>query len=232
MSTRLGLGAWAAIATAVVHVGIAGALSTIEDDARPEPTVITIREVAPKKAPPPPPAPAPAPAPTPAPPTKAAARRPMPVPAPPPPAPAPSAPAAPPPADFNLKLGNSTGDGPAVAAPAKPAEPAAKPAAVKQLAAAPASDECADPLVKPKPLHVVQPAFTQDAQDAGITGKVRVEITISATGEVTAARVIEGLGHGLDEAALDAAKQSTFTPATRCGQPVETTFTIGMRFQR
>ena len=72
----------------------------------------------------------------------------------------------------------------------------------------------------------------QEAQDASITGKVRVEITISRTGEVTAARVIEGLGYGLDEAALEAAKQSTFTPATRCGEAVETTFTIGMRFQR
>ena len=55
---------------------------------------------------------------------------------------------------------------------------------------------------------------------------------ISTTGAVTAARVIEGLGHGLDEAALEAAKQSTFSPATKCGEPVETTFTIGMRFQR
>lgn len=231
MSTRVGLGTWAAIATVVVHVGISAALSTIEHDVPPPPTEITIREVPPKKQPPPPPPPPAvakaAPAPAPAAPKKVAARRPTPTPT----APAPAAPAAPP-ADYNLKLGNSTGDGPAVAAPPKAAEPPPKAPAVKQLAATPASGECADPLVKPKPLHVVQPAFTQEAQDAGITGKVRVEITISATGEVTAARVIEGLGHGLDEAALDAAKQSTFTPATRCGEPVETTFTIGMRFQR
>ena len=43
-------------------------------------------------------------------------------------------------------------------------------------------------------------------------------------------RVIEGLGHGLDEAALEAARGSTFEPATRCGKPIATTFTIGMRF--
>jgi protein TonB len=91
-------------------------------------------------------------------------------------------------------------------------------------------DTCSEPLVKPKPVQIVQPAYTPDAQEAKIEGKVRVEITISASGEVTDARVIEGLGHGLDEAALSAARASTFTAATRCGQPVGTTFTIGMRF--
>lgn len=133
-------------------------------------------------------------------------------------------------------MGNSGGNGPAVGAPAAaaPTETAApKPPKAKQLSADPAAADggCSDPIVKPKPIKVAQPAFTQDAQDAGITGKVRVEITVSKTGEVTNARVIEGLGHGLDEAALEAAKQSTFTPATKCGEPVETTFTIGMRFQ-
>ncbi|MDX2091258.1 MAG: energy transducer TonB, partial [Kofleriaceae bacterium] len=177
------------------------------------------------------PVPAPAPAAKPLPPRPAPAKRA----APPPPAtaaPAPiSAPAAP--ADFGLKLGNAGGNGPAVAAPPPAATKTAPPPKPKALAVAPAADAgCAEPIVKPKPIQVVQPAFTQEAQDAGITGKVRVEITISKAGTVTAARVIEGLGHGLDEAALDAAKQSTFSPAMKCGEPVETTFTIGMRFQR
>ncbi len=93
-----------------------------------------------------------------------------------------------------------------------------------------AESTCSEPIIKPKPVHVVQPAFTQEAQEAGITGKVRVEISISAAGEVTGVRLIAGLGHGLDEVALEAAKASTFSPATQCGQPVATTFTIGMRF--
>ncbi|MCE9578328.1 MAG: energy transducer TonB, partial [Deltaproteobacteria bacterium] len=118
------------------------------------------------------------------------------------------------------------------AAPAAPSVAKAPPVA-KQLEAKPAVADggCADAVVKPKPLQLVQPTFTQDARDAGITGKVRVEVTISAAGAVTAARVIEGLGHGLDEAALDAARASTFAPATKCGEPVAITITIGMRFQ-
>ena len=65
------------------------------------------------------------------------------------------------------------------------------------------------------------PAYTQAAQDAHIEGKVRVELTISATGDVTDAHVVEGLGYGLDEAALETARQYKFEPAKRCGQPVE-----------
>jgi protein TonB len=44
-------------------------------------------------------------------------------------------------------------------------------------------------------------------------------------------RVIKGLGFGLDEAAVAAAKQWTFKPATRCGKPVAYTVKPGVRFQ-
>jgi protein TonB len=236
LNPRLSFGSWAAIATIAVHVGAAAAVSTIRGgDAAQAPTVITVREVARKAPPPPPPLPTPppptpappAPAAKPAPPRPVAARRAAPA-----ATPAPSAPAAAPaPVALGLTLGNAEGHGPAVAAP-PPAEAPPPPKARTLVAAAPVAAGCTDPIVKPKPIRVVQPAFTQDAQDAGITGKVRIEITISATGEVTAARVIEGLGHGLDESALEAAKQSSFEPATRCGERVQTTFTIGMRFQR
>lgn len=227
---------WAITATIVVHGAAAAFVASLpEREPPPPPTVITVREVARKQPPLPPPPPPPvaeAPAPVAAPPTPKPAAAPKPTPAaPPPPASAPAA-AAPAPTNLGLTLGNSGGgSGPAIAAPA--AAPAPKPAAptVKTLEATPAAGGCSDPVVKPRPINVVQPAFTQEARDAAITGKVRVEITISATGAVTDARVIAGLGYGLDEAALEAARASTFSPATRCGEPVETTFTIGMRFQ-
>jgi protein TonB len=195
--------------------------------------VITVRET-PRKKPPPPPPPPPAPAiaaPTPAvkeqtkPPPKRVAK--------PPPATTQQAPtsAAPPPADTGLKLGNAEGgNGPSVAPPRETPTETPKPPTPKTLEVKPEGG-CVDPIVKPRPKQVIQPAFTQEARDAGITGKVRVEITISTTGTVTAAKVIAGLGHGLDEAALEAARASTFEPATKCGAAVETTFTIGMRFQ-
>jgi protein TonB len=57
-----------------------------------------------------------------------------------------------------------------------------------------------------------------------------VELSLDDAGRVTGARVLQGLGHGLDEAALAAARGARFEPATRCGRPVATTFTLAVRF--
>jgi protein TonB len=53
---------------------------------------------------------------------------------------------------------------------------------------------------------------------------------VDKSGTVVRARVIEGLGHGLDEAALAAAKAAKFQAALECGKPVESTFVISVRF--
>lgn len=93
------------------------------------------------------------------------------------------------------------------------------------------SDECPEPLVKPKLRGTLQsPNYTDAARAQGIEGKVRVELTVDENGQVVAVRVLKGLGYGLDEAALAAARQASFEPATRCGKPARTTLTIAMRF--
>jgi protein TonB len=89
---------------------------------------------------------------------------------------------------------------------------------------------CTEPLVKARPLEIPQPGYPAAAREAGISGKVRVELRVDVTGRVVSARVIEGLGHGLDEAALEAARAARFEPATTCGTATETSFVIGMRF--
>jgi protein TonB len=94
----------------------------------------------------------------------------------------------------------------------------------------PAIDDCADPPAKPKPVSVPQPAYTEAARAAAVEGKVRVELTVDEAGRVVSVRVLSGLGHGLDEAAVAAAKAATFQPAVRCGKPTRATFTISMRF--
>jgi protein TonB len=93
------------------------------------------------------------------------------------------------------------------------------------------SDGCDDPPAKPKPISVPQPGYTPDAQTAAIEGKVRVQITVDETGKVVDVKLLQGLGHGLDEAALSAARSATFEPALRCGKPTRATFTLGMRFK-
>jgi protein TonB len=89
---------------------------------------------------------------------------------------------------------------------------------------------CADPPAKPKVLSLPRPAYTDQARSAGVEGKVRIQLTVDTSGSVTQVRVLAGLGYGLDEAAVQAARQARFEPAVRCGKPESSTFTISMRF--
>jgi len=137
----------------------------------------------------------------------------------------------------SVSLGNGGGGGPA-AGGGGPAIAAAAPTAsatsthkVTQLAPA-AADACTEPLVRPKRKVPVAPKYTMEARQAEIEGVVRVEVTVDESGRVISARVVQGLGYGLDESALAAAKASTFEPATRCGKPVVGTTILPFRFQQ
>ena len=63
-----------------------------------------------------------------------------------------------------------------------------------------------------------------------VTARRAATVSSKVTGRVIDVKVLQGLGHGLDEAALSAARGASFTPAQRCGRPVRATFTIAMRF--
>jgi protein TonB len=93
-----------------------------------------------------------------------------------------------------------------------------------------AEDACTEAVVKPKPVQMARPEYTEEARAAGIEGKVRVELTVDATGVVRNVKVLESLGHGLDEAAVRAVEGATFEPASACGKPVEATFVVSIRF--
>lgn len=98
-------------------------------------------------------------------------------------------------------------------------------------AAALPTDGCDEPPAKPKPISVPQPGYTPDAQAAAVEGKVRVQLTVDESGQVVDVKLIAGLGHGLDEAALAAARNAKFEAAVRCGKATRATFTISMRFK-
>lgn len=65
------------------------------------------------------------------------------------------------------------------------------------------------------------PVYTDEARKLGIEGEVQVEVVFRASGQVQTVRVVKGLGHGLDEAALHAAEQIRFKPALQAGQAVD-----------
>lgn len=93
------------------------------------------------------------------------------------------------------------------------------------LPAAPAAFTPVEILFKPKP------SYSQEARSLGLEGQVQLEVVFQASGAVRVVRVIKGLGHGLDEAAQQAATQVRFKPATRSGAPVDTNATISITFE-
>jgi protein TonB len=58
------------------------------------------------------------------------------------------------------------------------------------------------------------------ARRGGLEGDVRLELEVSATGEVTGSRVVRSAGNGFDEVAQKLVLRFRFRPATRAGKAV------------
>lgn len=65
------------------------------------------------------------------------------------------------------------------------------------------------------------PSYTPEARQRKVEGDVELDVEFTASGQVRVLRVIQGLGYGLDEAAVKAAENIRFSPARRDGQPVD-----------
>ncbi len=76
-----------------------------------------------------------------------------------------------------------------------------------------------------------QPVYTDEARSLKLEGEVLLEVMFGANGSLHVNRVVRGLGHGLDEAAVAAANKMRFKPALRMGQPVDSTAVVHVLFQ-
>jgi len=70
-------------------------------------------------------------------------------------------------------------------------------------------------------LYRPKPVYTDEGRAKRVEGDVLVAVVFKASGEVQVERVVRGLGYGLDEAAMSAARQIKFKPATQNGQSVD-----------
>lgn len=77
----------------------------------------------------------------------------------------------------------------------------------------------------------VQPDYTEVARRARVQGIVVIEAIIDRQGNVTEARVIKPLPMGLDQQALNAIRQWKFKPGTLNGQPVPVYYNLTVNFQ-
>ena len=83
----------------------------------------------------------------------------------------------------------------------------------------------------PSLLREVKPDYTEEARRRGIEGAVVMEIVVRRDGSVGDVRVLDGLGHGLDQRATAAVRQWRFSPARRRGAPVDVIVEVAMEFK-
>jgi TonB family protein len=91
-----------------------------------------------------------------------------------------------------------------------------------------------DPHAATTPVEITfkpNPVYTEEARNLKIEGEVLLEMSFGANGTLQVNRVVRGLGHGLDEAAIAAANKIRFKPALRDGQPVDSTAIVHVMFQ-
>ena len=75
------------------------------------------------------------------------------------------------------------------------------------------------------------PVYTDEARRLKLEGEVLLEVMFGANGQLRVNRVVQGLGHGLDEAAITAASKIRFKPAMRMGTPMDSTAIVHVVFQ-
>jgi TonB family protein len=77
----------------------------------------------------------------------------------------------------------------------------------------------------------VKPAYTEEGRKLGIQGEVLLRVKFTASGQVSIVKVIQSLGHGLDEQACVAAETIKFKPAEHNGQPIDSEATVHIIFE-
>ena len=83
----------------------------------------------------------------------------------------------------------------------------------------------------PELLETVEAEYPEAAIEARVEGPVKLRLTISATGEVSEAQVIESPGYGLGEAAAAAARQFVFRPAEINDEPAPVVLNFTINFE-
>ncbi len=97
----------------------------------------------------------------------------------------------------------------------------------------------------PKPVRIVEPKYTREANRKRIRAEVVVEVFIDEKGRVQESKILERfllegkddtrtpvaeIGYGLEEAALSAAERWLFRPARENGKPVGSYYTFTLSF--
>jgi protein TonB len=87
-------------------------------------------------------------------------------------------------------------------------------------------------VTSPTIVKEVKPVYTDDAKRERIQGTVGMDVVVKADGTVGNVKVTKSLDvkYGLDEQAVKAVKQWTFSPGTKDQKPVDVLVSVEMSF--
>jgi TonB family protein len=86
----------------------------------------------------------------------------------------------------------------------------------------------------PRLTSKIDPSYTEDARHSAVSGIVLVSLTVGPDGRPGGIRIVHGLGHGLDERAIEAVGKWQFAAGTKDGTPVAAgplTFVVNFQLQ-
>jgi TonB family protein len=129
---------------------------------------------------------------------------------------------------YNVKTGSQQGVPQGVLASGPPATPA--PTATTAPTATAAA--CANPNRVATATQKVTPIMPEIARQMGATGTAQIKVTLDANGNVTAVTVFKSTNNkALDQAALQAAQQSKYSPEFHNCQPVGGSYLYTVTFE-
>jgi TonB family protein len=76
-----------------------------------------------------------------------------------------------------------------------------------------------------------KPSYTEEARQLRLEGEVLLRVQFLTSGEVRVLKIVQGLGHGLDEQAMHAAERIKFKPAEHDGQQIDSEATVHIIFE-
>ena len=96
---------------------------------------------------------------------------------------------------------------------------------------APGTERIGNGVSAPIVLLAPSPQYSDEARRLKISGNVLVHTVVDATGAPTQVKVVRGIGHGLDEKAVQTVQKYRFKPAIKDGQPVSVEINVEVNFQ-
>jgi TonB family protein len=127
----------------------------------------------------------------------------------------------------SLAVAPNVDPSPAMAPSAKPVETTEAPTPLNQPQPSPAAAVTPPEVYRvgagisaPVVIFKTDPGYSEEARNACLSGAVKLYLEVDETGHATNMRILKGLGHGLDEQAIDAVTKWRFKPGMKDGKPV------------